>query len=63
MTVQEAREEIARGRTSHFDPRIADAFARIPVERLMEFQSHYESLVSPAMPMDLAAAAALVNAQ
>ncbi|MEX2145569.1 MAG: HD domain-containing phosphohydrolase [Candidatus Rokuibacteriota bacterium] len=63
MSVEEAREEIARGRNSHFDPRIADAFARIPVERLVEFNRHYETLVSPAMPMDLAAAAALVSAQ
>lgn len=63
MTVEEAREEIARGRNSHFDPRIADAFARIPVERLVEFNRHYESLVSPAMPIDLAGAAALVSAQ
>jgi putative nucleotidyltransferase with HDIG domain len=63
MTVEEARDEIVRGRNSHFDPRIADAFARIPVERLVEFNRHYETLVSPAMPIDLAAAAALVSAQ
>jgi HD-GYP domain-containing protein (c-di-GMP phosphodiesterase class II) len=63
MTVEQARDEIARGRNSHFDPRIADAFARIPVERLAEFNRHDETLVSPAMPVDLAVAAALVNAQ
>jgi putative nucleotidyltransferase with HDIG domain len=63
MTVEQARDEIARGRNSHFDPRIADAFARIPVERLVEFNGHYETLVSPTMPVDVAAAAALVSAQ
>ena len=63
MTVEQARDEIARGRNSHFDPHITDAFARIPVERLAEFNRHDETLVSPAMPVDLAAAAALVNAQ
>jgi putative nucleotidyltransferase with HDIG domain len=46
LPVEEAREEIARGRGTHFDPQAADAFASIPVERLVEITRHYESLVS-----------------
>jgi hypothetical protein len=38
--------EIARGHGSHFDPQVADAFASIPLERLVEITRHYESLVS-----------------
>src|SRR5437899_3041567 len=46
LPVDAAREEIARGRGTHFDPQVADAFARIPIERLVEITRHYESLVS-----------------
>ena len=46
LPVEAAREEIARGRGTHFDPQVADAFASIPVERLVEITRHYESLVS-----------------
>jgi response regulator RpfG family c-di-GMP phosphodiesterase len=46
MPVEAAREEIALGRGTHFDPQAADAFATIPVERLVEITRHYESLVS-----------------
>jgi putative nucleotidyltransferase with HDIG domain len=61
MPVEQAREEIAKGRHSHFDPQVADAFATIPLERLTEINRHYESLVS--QPLTVAGrAAALVNA-
>lgn len=46
LPVDAAREEIARGRGTHFDPQVADAFASIPTERLVEITRHYESLVS-----------------
>ena len=41
-----AREEIARGCGSHFDPVVAEAFLRIPMARLEEINAHYESLAS-----------------
>lgn len=46
LPVEAAREEIARGRGTHFDPRVTDAFASIQLERLAEITRHYESLVS-----------------
>jgi response regulator RpfG family c-di-GMP phosphodiesterase len=46
LPVEAARAEIARGHGSHFDPQVADAFASIPLERLVEITRHYESLVS-----------------
>jgi HD-GYP domain-containing protein (c-di-GMP phosphodiesterase class II) len=46
LPVEAAREEIARGRGSHFDPQVVDAFASIPLERLVEITRHYELLVS-----------------
>ncbi len=46
LAVEAAREEIARGRGSHFDPQVVDAFASIPLERLVEITRHYELLVS-----------------
>jgi HD-GYP domain-containing protein (c-di-GMP phosphodiesterase class II) len=46
LLVEPAREEIARGRGTHFDPQVADAFASIQLERLVEITRHYESLVS-----------------
>jgi putative nucleotidyltransferase with HDIG domain len=46
LPVEAAREEIALGRGTHFDPQVADAFASIPLERLVEITRHYESLVS-----------------
>src|SRR3989475_7666960 len=33
LPVEAAREEIARGRGTHFDPQVADAFASIPLDR------------------------------
>jgi putative nucleotidyltransferase with HDIG domain len=50
LPVEDAREEIARGRRTHFDPQAADAFATIPIERLIEITRHYESLVSHPLP-------------
>ena len=41
-----AREEIARGCGSHFDPVVAEAFLRIPLARLEEITRHYETLTS-----------------
>jgi len=41
-----AREEIARGCGSHFDPVVAEAFLRIPLSRLEEITRHYECLTS-----------------
>jgi response regulator RpfG family c-di-GMP phosphodiesterase len=44
--VAEAREEIAKGRGSHFDPAVVDAFLGVPPERLDEIRRHYETLTS-----------------
>jgi putative nucleotidyltransferase with HDIG domain len=41
-----AREEIARGSGSHFDPVVVDAFLRIPMGRLEEITGHYEHMTS-----------------
>jgi putative nucleotidyltransferase with HDIG domain len=41
-----AREEIARGCGSHFDPVVAEAFLRLPLSRLEEINRYYESLTS-----------------
>jgi ribonuclease P protein subunit RPR2 len=46
LTVAEAREEIAKGRGSHFDPAVVDAFLGVPPERLDEIRRHYETLTS-----------------
>jgi response regulator RpfG family c-di-GMP phosphodiesterase len=46
LPVARAREEIVKGRGTHFDPHMADAFMSIPVERLVEITRHYETLVS-----------------
>jgi len=53
--------EIAKGRGSHFDPQVADAFATIPLAQLTEINRHYESLVSAPLPVD-APVPALVSA-
>jgi putative nucleotidyltransferase with HDIG domain len=50
LALDEAREEIARGIGSHFDPAVAAAFMRIPLERLDEINRHYESLTSGQAP-------------
>ena len=50
LPIEPAREEIARGRGTHFDPQMADAFMSIPLERLVEINRHYESLVSTPLP-------------
>jgi len=50
LPLTEAREEIARGCGSHFDPVVAEAFLRIPLTRLEEISRHYEHLTSaPAL--------------
>jgi putative nucleotidyltransferase with HDIG domain len=45
-----AREEIARGSGSHFDPVVVEAFLKIPLERLEEINRHYETLLSGGAP-------------
>ena len=49
LPLELGREEVARGRSSHFDPLVADAFATIPLARLSEINRHYESLTSPSL--------------
>jgi len=50
LPLTEARQEIARGCGSHFDPVVAEAFLRIPLTRLEEISRHYEHLTSaPAL--------------
>jgi putative nucleotidyltransferase with HDIG domain len=50
LPLSEAREEIARGSGSHFDPVVVEAFLRIPLERLEEINRDYESLLSGGAP-------------
>jgi putative nucleotidyltransferase with HDIG domain len=50
LPLDAAREEIARGCGSHFDPVVAEAFLRIPLARLEELNRHYESLTSGGTP-------------
>jgi putative nucleotidyltransferase with HDIG domain len=54
LPVEAARQEIVRGRGTHFDPQVADAFLTIPVERLVEITRHYDSLTSAPLPADIA---------
>jgi putative nucleotidyltransferase with HDIG domain len=44
LPLAEAREEIAGGSGSHFDPQVVEAFLKIPLARLEEINRHYESL-------------------
>jgi putative nucleotidyltransferase with HDIG domain len=44
LAFEEAREEIARGSSSHFDPAVVEAFLRIPLERLNQINRDYETL-------------------
>jgi response regulator RpfG family c-di-GMP phosphodiesterase len=55
LPVDAAREEIVRGRGTHFDPQVADAFLAVPVERLVEIARHHESLTSAPLPAEIAA--------
>ena len=41
-----AREEVARGRNSQFDPAVVEAFLKIPPARLEEITRDYETLTS-----------------
>jgi len=50
LLLDAAREEIARGSGSHFDPVVVEAFLRIPVEQLEKINRHYESLLSGGAP-------------
>jgi putative nucleotidyltransferase with HDIG domain len=54
LPIEAARQEIVRGRGTHFDPQAADAFLRIPTERLVEITRHYDSLTSAPLPVDIA---------
>ena len=54
LPVEAARQEIVRGRGTHFDPQAADAFLAIPVERLMEITRHDDSLTSAPLTPELA---------
>ena len=44
-----------RGRGTHFDPQVADAFLMVPIERLVEITRHDASLTSAPLPADIAA--------
>ena len=50
LALDEARDEVARGSGSHFDPAVVEAFMRIPLQRLDEINRHYESLPSGSAP-------------
>lgn len=53
LTVEAARQEIVRGRGSHFDPQVADAFLAIPASRLAEITRHYDTLTSAPLSADI----------
>jgi response regulator RpfG family c-di-GMP phosphodiesterase len=53
LSVEAARQEIVRGRRTHFDPQAADAFMAIPLERLVEITRHYDSLTSAPLTADI----------
>ena len=50
LALEEAREEIARGSGTHFDPAMVAGFLRIPLDRLDGITRHYESLTSGGAP-------------
>jgi putative nucleotidyltransferase with HDIG domain len=50
LALAPAREEIARGSGSHFDPVVVEAFLKVPLERLEEITRHYETLLSGEAP-------------
>lgn len=50
LPLDQAREEIAKGRTTHFDPQVADAFRLIPLSRLTEIIERYETLTGTGSP-------------
>lgn len=52
LPVEAARDEIVRGRGSHFDPQVVDAFLTIPVPRLVEITHHDASLTSAPLTTD-----------
>jgi putative nucleotidyltransferase with HDIG domain len=61
LPIDLACAEIARGRGTHFDPQVADAFASISLARLSEINRHYESLKNQPLAAE-ALAPALVTA-
>jgi HD-GYP domain-containing protein (c-di-GMP phosphodiesterase class II) len=46
LPLGEARNEIAQGSDSHFDPAVVEAFMKVPLARLEEINRHYETLTS-----------------
>jgi response regulator RpfG family c-di-GMP phosphodiesterase len=62
LSVEPARQEIVRGRGTHFDPQAADAFLTIPLQRLVEITRHDDSLTSAPLTAEMAVRA-LVHAQ
>jgi putative nucleotidyltransferase with HDIG domain len=50
LPLAEAREEIAAGSGSHFDPAVVEAFLKIPLARLEEITHDYETLLSGEAP-------------
>ena len=48
LPLDAAREEIARGCGTHFDPIVAEAFLRIPLAKLEEITRDYETLTNGA---------------
>jgi putative nucleotidyltransferase with HDIG domain len=46
LPLGEARNEIAQGADSHFDPAVVEAFMKVPLARLEEINRHYETLTS-----------------
>jgi putative nucleotidyltransferase with HDIG domain len=50
LSPADAREEILQGRGTHFDPAVAEAFLRIPLDRLEEINRHYDSLSTEGGP-------------
>jgi putative nucleotidyltransferase with HDIG domain len=52
LPVEAARDEIVRGRGTHFDPQVVDAFLTIPVPRLVEITHHDASLTRAPLTAD-----------
>ncbi|TMQ22732.1 MAG: response regulator [Candidatus Rokuibacteriota bacterium] len=48
LPLDAAREEVARGCGTHFDPIVAEAFLRIPLAKLEEITRDYETLTNGA---------------
>jgi putative nucleotidyltransferase with HDIG domain len=57
LLVEAARQEIVRGRGAHFDPEAAEAFLKIPIDRLEEITRYDDSLTSTPLKADIPARA------